>query len=66
MSLDAILARIGAAETAAQRPLGSVQLIAVSKEQPDERVHAVLAAGHRVFGENKVQESARKWPDFRA
>ena len=66
MSLDAILARIGAAETAAQRPLGSVQLIAVSKGQPDERVHAVLAAGHRVFGENKVQESARKWPDFRA
>jgi pyridoxal phosphate enzyme (YggS family) len=41
-------------------------LIAVSKVQPNDRVAAVLAAGHRVFGENRVQEAAGKWPEFRA
>lgn len=43
---------------------GSVQLIAVSKVQPVERVIDVLKQGHRVFGENKVQEAAGKWPDL--
>ena len=33
--------------------------------QPNERVEAVLKDGHRVFGENKVQEAAGKWPSFR-
>ena len=42
-----------------------VVLIAVSKLQPVERVEAVLAAGHRVFGENYVQEAAGKWPALR-
>ncbi len=40
-------------------------MIAVSKVQPLERVVAVLEAGHRVFGENYVQEAAGKWPDLR-
>ena len=40
-------------------------LIAVSKMQPDENVRAVLEQGHRVFGENRVQEAAGKWPGFR-
>lgn len=66
MSLAAISARISAAEAAAQRPVGSVRLIAVSKEQPDARVEAVLGAGQRLFGENKVQEALGKWPGFRA
>lgn len=42
-----------------------VTLIAVSKLQPMDRLMAVLNAGHRVFGENYVQESAAKWPDLR-
>ncbi|MDG1769140.1 MAG: YggS family pyridoxal phosphate-dependent enzyme, partial [Yoonia sp.] len=42
-----------------------VTLIAVSKVQPDARVAAILDAGQRVFGENKVQEAAGKWPGFR-
>ncbi|MFN0115316.1 MAG: YggS family pyridoxal phosphate-dependent enzyme [Paracoccaceae bacterium] len=66
MSLPAILSRIAAAEAAAGRPAGSVTLIAVSKVQPPARVEAVLAAGHRVFGENYVQEAAAKWPGWRA
>lgn len=66
MSLSDITRRLHAAEAAAGRPEGSVTLIAVSKVQPPERVEAVLAQGHRVFGENYVQEAAAKWPAWRA
>ncbi|MGA0616460.1 YggS family pyridoxal phosphate-dependent enzyme [Paracoccus sp. KR1-242] len=65
MGLIDIKRRIAAAEAAAGRPTGSVQLIAVSKVQPADRVEAVLDAGQRVFGENYVQEAAGKWPDWR-
>ncbi len=63
--LREIETRMRAAEAAAGRPEGSVRLVAVSKVQPLERVEAVLEAGHRLFGENRVQEAASKWPDFR-
>lgn len=66
MTLHDITTKIAKAETSAQRAPGSVSLIAVSKVQPNARVAAVLEEGHRVFGENKVQEAAGKWPDFRA
>lgn len=66
MSLAEITQRIRAAETAHGRAPGSVHLIAVSKVQPLERVIAVLEAGHRLFGENYVQEAQAKWPDLRA
>lgn len=66
MALAEIKARIGVAETAAGRAVGSVTLIAVSKVQPADRVEAVLAEGHRVFGENYVQEAAAKWPEWRS
>lgn len=65
MSLSEITARITKAAAAAGRPAGSVKLIAVSKVQPDARVEAVLSEGHRLFGENRVQEAAGKWPGFR-
>lgn len=65
MALTDITARIRKAEAAAGRASGAVTLIAVSKMQPDERVAAVLDEGHRVFGENRVQEAAGKWPEFR-
>ena len=64
MPLQEIQARISAAEAKAGRVPGSVQLIAVSKVQPNARVEAVLIEGHRCFGENRVQEAAGKWPDF--
>lgn len=66
MSLEEIKTRISEAEAKAGRAPGSVNLIAVSKVQPLDRVEAVLKAGHRLFGENRVQEAAGKWPDFRA
>lgn len=65
MGLDAIRRRIAAAEAAAGRAPGSVTLIAVSKMQPPDRVRAVLEAGQRVFGENRVQEAEGRWPPLR-
>ncbi|MEP1585711.1 MAG: YggS family pyridoxal phosphate-dependent enzyme [Tateyamaria sp.] len=65
MSLTEITQQIASAEANAGRALGSVKLIAVSKVQPNERVDTVLAEGHRLFGENRVQEAADKWPAFR-
>lgn len=64
MALAEITARVRAAEAAAGRAEGSVRLIAVSKLQPGPRVEAVLDEGHRVFGENYVQEAAFKWPGW--
>ena len=66
MALTSLLSRIATAETAHGRAPGSVTLVAVSKLQPDDRIRAVLQQGHRVFGENYVQEAAGKWPGFRA
>lgn len=65
MSLADIEDRIRAAEVKAGRAVESTTLIAVSKVQPNERVEVILEKGHRVFGENRVQEAAGKWPAFR-
>ena len=65
MSLSEIKARVAKACASAGRSVDDVTLIAVSKVQPNERVAAVLDEGHRVFGENRVQEAAGKWPEFR-
>ncbi len=65
MALADIRDRIAAQERASGREPGEVTLIAVSKVQPDARVESILREGHRVFGENRVQEAAGKWPRFR-
>lgn len=65
MSLSEITARIRAEELRSGRVPGCVNLIAVSKVQPLPRVTAVLNEGHRLFGENRVQEAAGKWPALR-
>ncbi len=57
--------QIRKAERAANRPEGSVCLIAVSKTQPKEKLLAALATGQRHFGENKVQEAQDHWLDLR-
>lgn len=56
-----ILGRIGVAAKAANRTANDVTLVAVSKVQPDARIKDMLAAGQRVFGENRVQEAQRRW-----
>lgn len=65
MPLSDVLSRIRSAETNAGRPEGSVRLIAVSKVQPLERIEAVLEEGHRLCGENRVQEAQGKWPTLK-
>ena len=65
MALNVISSKIKQAEDSAGRAIGSTQLIAVSKVQPNERVLSVLEQGHKIFGENKVQEAQGKWPTFR-
>ena len=70
MNLDTVIEKIKLLSQTARRDQNgkpfAPKLIAVSKVQPDERVRAVLAQGHRCFGENRVQEAAQKWPNFRA
>ncbi|WP_457650043.1 YggS family pyridoxal phosphate-dependent enzyme [Profundibacter sp.] len=65
MSLSEIIDRIHTEEKRVGREVGATRLIAVSKVQPNERIEAVLNEGQRLFGENKVQEAAGKWPAFR-
>jgi pyridoxal phosphate enzyme (YggS family) len=65
-SLDEVRERIGKAARLAGRKPGEVTLIAVSKTQPASRILALIAAGQRVFGENRVQEAEEKWPAIRA
>ena len=57
-----VIAAISAAEKTAGRAAGSVTLIVVSKTFGAEDIRPVLDAGHRDFGENKVQEAQGKWP----
>ncbi|MDB9727023.1 YggS family pyridoxal phosphate-dependent enzyme [Amylibacter sp.] len=65
MTLSVINSKIEHTEKSSGRTIGSTQLIAVSKVQPNERVLNVLEQGHKIFGENKVQEALSKWPMFR-
>ena len=65
-ALADILARIEAARKAALNPAPSVALIAISKTFGMEEIVPVLAAGQRVFGENRVQEANRKWPPLKS
>jgi pyridoxal phosphate enzyme (YggS family) len=61
-----ILARIANAAQAAGREAADVALTAVCKQQPWEAIAPVLAAGQRVFGENRVREAQERWVDRRA
>ena len=62
----AVLDRIAKAAAASGRAPESITLTAVSKQQPDDRVEAMLATGQRIFGENRVQEAEARWADRRA
>jgi pyridoxal phosphate enzyme (YggS family) len=64
-NLSDILARIDAARKKAVAPAPSTTLIAVTKTHDADSVRPVLDAGHRVFGENRVQEAMGKWPALR-
>jgi hypothetical protein len=61
-NLAAVEARIAAAAHAAGREPHGVALVAVTKTHPADAVAAAIAAGHRLFGENRVQEAEAKYP----
>ncbi|MBO6668447.1 YggS family pyridoxal phosphate-dependent enzyme [Parvibaculum sp.] len=63
--LAAIRGRIASAAMEAGRAPEDVVLVAVSKTFDAEQIRPLLEAGHRVFGENRVQEAAGKWPELR-
>ena len=65
-NIATIRSRIVKAARAARRDPAEIRLIAVSKAQPADRIQAALAAGQRLFGENRVQEAQLRWPDLRA
>jgi hypothetical protein len=63
--LAAVTDRIARAASLAGREAGDVTLIAVSKMQESDAITPLIAAGQRVFGENRVQEAMGKWPALR-
>lgn len=64
-NIASIRKRIGKAAAEGDRTGAEIDLIAVSKVQPDDRIDAALAAGQRIFGENRVQEAQTRWADRR-
>lgn len=65
-ALTELLASIDQAEREYARPQGSVCLTIASKQQGSAQLEPLILAGHRLFGENRVQEAASKWPDLKS
>ena len=66
IALEDIRNRIAGAARIARRQPADISLIAVSKTHPAAAIKPLIAAGQRLFGENRVQEAAEKWPALRA
>jgi pyridoxal phosphate enzyme (YggS family) len=66
LGIDAVRQEIARACREARRDPSAVTLIAVTKTFGEAAITPVIAAGHRVFGENRVQEAKAKWPPLRA
>ncbi|MCK5425893.1 MAG: YggS family pyridoxal phosphate-dependent enzyme [Emcibacter sp.] len=63
--LETVNQKICSAATNSGRRGEDITLVAVSKTKPRDVITPILDQGHRVFGENKVQEAAGKWPELR-
>jgi len=66
VALDLVNGNITDAARESDREVAAIHLIAVSKTYGVDAIRPLLNAGHRVFGENRVQEAAGKWPELRA
>ena len=64
-TLETVQKNIVSAASDAGRSPKDISLIAVSKTKPPGAIQPILDAGQRIFGENKIQEAAAKWPDLR-
>ncbi len=65
-NLASLRIKISKATQVAGRTASDVRLVAVSKKQPMDKIHAALAAGQRVFGENRVQEAQEHWTEIKS
>ena len=65
-NLGRVLDAIRQACRQAGRPEDAVSLVAVTKSWTPEAIRPVVSAGHRLFGENRVQEAQGKWPELKA
>lgn len=65
-NLAAVKAAMAEAAAADGRSADAVSLVAVSKTHPPETIRTAITAGQRTFGENRVQEAERKWPELKA
>ncbi|MBL6927920.1 MAG: YggS family pyridoxal phosphate-dependent enzyme [Rhodospirillales bacterium] len=65
-NLAAVKARIDLAAAEAGRETHSIELVAISKTKPAPLIRSAIAAGQKVFGENRVQEVENKWPEIKA
>ncbi len=65
-SLEEVVAHVNEAASEAGRDRADVTLVAVSKTHDAKRIQPAIDAGHRVFGENRVQEAEDKWPALKA
>ncbi|MBT3357998.1 MAG: YggS family pyridoxal phosphate-dependent enzyme [Rhodospirillales bacterium] len=65
-NIAAVNDRIAQAAAEAGRDPQTIELVAISKTKPDELIRAAIGAGHKVFGENRVQEVESKWPAIKA
>ena len=65
-NLAQVRRQIAEAAGAAERPAGDITLVAVSKTHPADSIAAAFDCGQRVFGENRVQEAAAKFPELKA
>ncbi len=64
-NLSGVMNDVAAAAADAGRAVADVTLVAISKIHDGAQITPALEAGHRVFGENRVQEAAAKWPDLK-
>ncbi|WP_407673795.1 YggS family pyridoxal phosphate-dependent enzyme [Parasphingorhabdus litoris] len=64
-NLNAVQEQMAKAAKLAQRTVDDVRLIAISKTRSADDIRPLLDTGHRLFGENRVQEAAAKWPGLR-
>ena len=65
MSLLTVTHRVQIQAKAVDRNPQEIQIIAVSKDRSSEQIEPLLRQGHRLFGENRVQEAREKWPWLR-
>lgn len=64
-AFEDIAGRIAKAAAIAERSPADVELVAISKTRSALEIRPLLEKGHRIFGENRVQEAAAKWPELR-